>query len=282
MGVEFIIVSPENKAILDLSKRGFTISNASRGELSQSQIWELLPVERRMAKIFYGTENLHGYFLHRDAIDDWILELYSDFEECSYYSDEKIQELGWPLKIEEAYEVPLIKSVSDFFEDYWSPLTFIQSDGRDVVFNWLIQYLPPSKFEQWKMFSVFPSDGKQIENKSYYDVSNDKFFYNRYAVPKIWISKLYSFVANDQKHKAINFLFEKIDDLMCINGFQEIDELLLKTDVSRLDTNLCVAFLSILNPGKHKLKHYSKFKEQITERLKSLTPERFERLIKGR
>ncbi len=96
-----------------------------------------------------------------------------------------------------------------------------------------------------------------------------------------WIEDVYSLVKREEIDPAIDLLFEKIDDLLVDGHFTACDDILRAIDVSRLDTNLLVAVLSITVAAREHLPYRVRWLERATQRLMELSPDRIEGLLAG-
>ena len=61
----------------------------------------------------------------------------------------------------------------------------------------------------------------------------------------MWLDDVYSLVQQKRQRKAVDILYEKVDDLLIAGEFKRCDELLRTIDLSRLDTNLIVSVLAM-------------------------------------
>lgn len=96
-----------------------------------------------------------------------------------------------------------------------------------------------------------------------------------------WLEEIYSLVESKEYRKAIDIVFDCIDDFALEARFEEIDEILPAIDISKLDENLMVAFLAISKPVKPKLKNYDDLYLRIEEFYKKTKPEEVEEILKG-
>jgi hypothetical protein len=82
-----------------------------------------------------------------------------------------------------------------------------------------------------------------------------------------WLGEVYSLLETNKMRKAIDVVFDNIDNLCCEQKFEEIDEILSKADLDRLDENLIVAFLTISFGAKNYIKQRASFYEKAKLKL---------------
>jgi len=82
-----------------------------------------------------------------------------------------------------------------------------------------------------------------------------------------WLEDVYSLFETNKMRKAIDVVFDNIDNLCCEQRFEEIDEILSKVDLDRLDENLIVAFLTISFGAKNYIKQRASFYEKAEFKL---------------
>jgi len=92
------------------------------------------------------------------------------------------------------------------------------------------------------------------------------------------LDKLYTAIENNKIDEAIDFIIDSIDDRFCDGKFEEVDDILLALDLSRLETSTFLAIVAITKPGKEKLKNRSFILDEIK---KLLTKEEIELDFKG-
>jgi hypothetical protein len=73
------------------------------------------------------------------------------------------------------------------------------------------------------------------------------------------LNQIYELQKAAKTDRAIDLLFEKIDDLLSAGTFSVCDSVLDKADLRKLDVDLTVAFLVITLPAKKRLERRAKF-----------------------
>ena len=96
-----------------------------------------------------------------------------------------------------------------------------------------------------------------------------------------WLSDVYLLVDSGKTADAIDAVFDCFDDMFEAQRFQESDNVLAAVDITRLDTNLMVAFLTITRCEKDKLLSRSKLVQSIENHLEKSQPDRVEELMHG-
>lgn len=95
------------------------------------------------------------------------------------------------------------------------------------------------------------------------------------------LTKIYAGVEEGEIDQAMEILFDYVDDLMDRGDFAACDQLILSTDLTKLNTNLLVGLLSILHVARAELKHYELILVAIEARLEVIAPGRVDRLMSG-
>ncbi len=78
---------------------------------------------------------------------------------------------------------------------------------------------------------------------------------------------VYSLVKAEEIDKAMDVVFDEIDGMLGRGSFDCCDDLLPMIDVTRLDSNLMVGFLTITLPAKDKLKNRDALVKRIEQEL---------------
>lgn len=99
--------------------------------------------------------------------------------------------------------------------------------------------------------------------------------------PPPWLETLYALVARDKPDKAVELLFEQVDDQMIEGRFAECDDLLQIIDLDRLDLNLIIAVLSITLAPKDSLPSRPAFVQKASAEVQKRAPTRANRLLQG-
>jgi len=97
----------------------------------------------------------------------------------------------------------------------------------------------------------------------------------------IQLSGVYSSVLHGDPDAAIDVLFEHVDELLVRGEYGRCDDLLETIDLSRLDTNLLVALLSVTKRASSDLEQRQHLVERVETRLRALAPDRADRLLTG-
>jgi hypothetical protein len=92
------------------------------------------------------------------------------------------------------------------------------------------------------------------------------------------LSKLYSAIENNKIDDAIDIIIDAIDDRFRAGRFEEVDDILLALDLSRLETSTFFAIVVLTKPAKEKLKNRSLVLDNIK---KYLTKEEIELDFEG-
>lgn len=96
-----------------------------------------------------------------------------------------------------------------------------------------------------------------------------------------WLDRVYSLVASGETDDAVDLIFDFVDDRLLEGDAARVDDLLVTTDVKRLDTTLMLAVLSITKPASDQLCNRAAFLRRVEARLRLEEPERMERLLSG-
>lgn len=100
-------------------------------------------------------------------------------------------------------------------------------------------------------------------------------------IVKLTVEEIYRLVSVGDKDRAIDLLFERVDDLIGLRWWSSIDHMLARLDPDQLGTSLCVGTLSITLWVKCFLKERPRFLERVEEYFSRVCPERAERLLDG-
>lgn len=95
----------------------------------------------------------------------------------------------------------------------------------------------------------------------------------------MWLNDVYSFVHQNQERKAVDILYEKVDDLLVEKKFLQCDDLLQTIDLKRLNSNLIVSILAMTKNAAEDLPYRKKLLRRSRTILDSITPGRAERLL---
>lgn len=96
-----------------------------------------------------------------------------------------------------------------------------------------------------------------------------------------WLSQVRSWDLEGLHRKAVQRLFDEIDE-MCEHGaFADIDVLLSELDLSDMSTSLIIGLLSVTLPAKDLLPTRVGILSQARKTLSEREPERVDRLLKG-
>lgn len=96
-----------------------------------------------------------------------------------------------------------------------------------------------------------------------------------------WLSEVYALVAENRNDKAIDRVFDEVDELLLAGDFAKVDELLSEVDLAKLNPALLIGFLTITNVARKKLLAREDFVQRVERRLRALAPERTEALLNG-
>lgn len=96
-----------------------------------------------------------------------------------------------------------------------------------------------------------------------------------------WLEILYSHVHNGNRESAGDLLFERIDDLLCDELFQDADNTIRTIDVGRLDSYALVGLLSVTYAARRELPSRAPMVRRIEARLAVVAPGRVEELMAG-
>lgn len=101
-----------------------------------------------------------------------------------------------------------------------------------------------------------------------------------------WLDKVYELVknSNDKNYfteKALDLVFENLDDLFRAGKFDEADKILNVVDLNQLDTNLLSGFMSATYPARDKLISRPDFMKRVRVKLTELVPKRVDAIMKG-
>lgn len=96
-----------------------------------------------------------------------------------------------------------------------------------------------------------------------------------------WLGDLYTLVQDGETDRAVDVLFDRIDDLLIAEDFGRCNDLLLVVDPKRLDTHLLVSVLSVTKSAAERLPNRPTLVRRVEERLSRVAPDRIERLLNG-
>lgn len=97
----------------------------------------------------------------------------------------------------------------------------------------------------------------------------------------MWLDDVYSLVVKGKPDDAVDIVYENVDRMLERGEFERCDSFLRVVDLSRLDTNVMVALLSITMPAATKLKARAEVLASIEKNLRALAPGRVERILGG-
>jgi hypothetical protein len=101
------------------------------------------------------------------------------------------------------------------------------------------------------------------------------------SVPISWPDELYCLVSLGQTDRALDLLFDRVDDLLFAERLDECDALLVDLDLERLDPALLVGVLSITFQARRVLLCRAGLVDRVEARLLVLVPDRIDALLKG-
>ena len=96
-----------------------------------------------------------------------------------------------------------------------------------------------------------------------------------------WLGDVYALVDGGHIDRAVDIVFDQIDDLLIAENFGRCNELLLTVDPQRLDTHLMVSVLSITKSAACRLPNRAILFHRVEERLRVVAPDRIVRLLDG-
>ncbi len=76
-------------------------------------------------------------------------------------------------------------------------------------------------------------------------------------------------------------IYSTVDELLRAGEFEQVDNLLLAQDWRKLPLVQLLAYVSITDAAKHRLKRRHHFMERVKVRLRRETPDRIDELLKG-
>lgn len=74
-----------------------------------------------------------------------------------------------------------------------------------------------------------------------------------------WMKTAYELSEKGLIEESTDFIFDKIDGMLHLGKFTEIDTFLRSVDIAKLDTNIIVSILAITNSAINELKEYRNF-----------------------
>jgi hypothetical protein len=96
-----------------------------------------------------------------------------------------------------------------------------------------------------------------------------------------WLDEVYSLVDRGETERAVDELFEQLDDLLLAGDFESCDRALGCMDEARLDSYTLIAALSVTLMAAAKLPRRNEFVRRTRRRLAELDPVRADRLLEG-
>lgn len=83
-------------------------------------------------------------------------------------------------------------------------------------------------------------------------------------------------------YRAVDVLFERVDDFFCAGQFDEVDEFLKEILVEIQSVQMLVCILTVTLPAKEKLKNRDDFFKRVTKKVTAeRNPKSAERLLMG-
>lgn len=92
-----------------------------------------------------------------------------------------------------------------------------------------------------------------------------------------WVENIYD---NDDD-RAMDILFDHVDDMFLEGKFIECDSILQSIDLDRLSSTMLVGVMSIMHAARDKLPSHKNILSKIESRLKILCPDRIDALMNG-
>jgi hypothetical protein len=96
-----------------------------------------------------------------------------------------------------------------------------------------------------------------------------------------WLDEVYSLVDRGETERAVDQVFEQLDEQLLAGDYESCDRALGCIDVARLDSFTMIAVLSVTLMAAAKLPHRIDLVRRTRRRLAELDPVRAERLLKG-
>jgi hypothetical protein len=98
-----------------------------------------------------------------------------------------------------------------------------------------------------------------------------------------WLKKIYTLVEQAETDAAVDILYECIDDLLLAGQFEDIDTLFTCIDLTKLNTEMILAILSVTAAGSKVLSERLSFGARARARLIELghTGDKLEQLLTG-
>ena len=78
---------------------------------------------------------------------------------------------------------------------------------------------------------------------------------------------VYDLIHKGEIDDAIDVVFDQFDDLLCAGRFSDCALIIRQVDLEQLDSNLCVAFISICSMARDKLPYLKEFGSKARLRL---------------
>lgn len=123
--------------------------------------------------------------------------------------------------------------------------------------NWLLVHWP-----YWECEEFVRNHDLTLEDESFLEV-------------------IYEYIENSEIEEAGDLLLERIDESFERDKFFEVDELISKIDIGKLNSTLMVGLLSFTYAGKDKLKNHSIMVSKIEEKLTRDCPDRVQKLMEN-
>lgn len=123
--------------------------------------------------------------------------------------------------------------------------------------NWLIVYWP-----YWECEEFVRNHDLTLEDESFLEI-------------------IYKHIENSEIEEAGGLLLERIDESFERDKFFEVDELISKIDISKLNPTLMVGLLSFTYSGKDKLRNRPLMVSKIEEKLTKDCPDRVQKLMEN-
>lgn len=101
------------------------------------------------------------------------------------------------------------------------------------------------------------------------------------SAPPQWVEEMYLLVAHRELERAVDLLFERVDDLLLEGRMNECDAILRTIDIDQLDSNLMVSLLSITLPAASELPYRPTLVARVESSFMKTDPERTAGLLRG-
>ncbi len=97
----------------------------------------------------------------------------------------------------------------------------------------------------------------------------------------MWINKIYSLSFNNKTDKALDVMYDAVDEQLLDGNIDLVDKWMMEIDLNRINIALMLGILTITKPFKEKLSARKDFYLKVRDKIIETDAERCDKLLIG-